>query len=116
TQGLKQSTQNRSKEFMALAIAVAVALITLVSVYVFWAHIWWLPVSISTHGAAVDHQFKLTLLICGVIFVLAQLGLAYVVLKYRDRRDNRPVVYSHGNNRLEVTWTVAAATFPLRLT
>jgi cytochrome c oxidase subunit 2 len=94
---------------MALAIAVAVALITLVSVYVFWAHIWWLPVSISTHGAAVDHQFKLTLLICGVIFVLAQLGLAYVVLKYRDRRDKRPVVYSHGNNRLEVTWTLAAA-------
>ena len=73
---------------MALAIAVAVALITLVSVYVFWAHIWWLPVSISTHGAAVDHQFKLTLLICGVIFVLAQLGLAYVVPSYPSPKSD----------------------------
>jgi len=94
---------------MALAIAVAVVIITLLSVYAFWAHVWWLPVSISTHGAAVDHQFKLTLAICGVIFVLAQLGLAYVVFKYRDRGDKRRVVYSHGNNRLEATWTIAAA-------
>ena len=94
---------------MALAFALVVALITLISVYVFAAHIWWFPVSISTHGAAIDHQFNLTLLICGIIFVLAQLGLAWFVFKYRDQGDGRKVIYSHGNNGLEATWTTAAA-------
>jgi len=94
---------------MALAIALVVALITLLSVYAFWAHIWWLPINVSTHGGAIDHQFMLTLIMCGVIFVLAQLGLGLFVWKYRDKGDGRKVVYSHGNNTMEVTWTAAAA-------
>jgi|SRR6266700_1089070 len=93
---------------MGFAIALVLFLITAVSVYIFAGHVWWFPVDISTHGAAIDHQFKLTLLVTGVVFVLAQLGLAYFVWKYRDRRDNRRVVYSHGNNKLEATWTTAA--------
>jgi cytochrome c oxidase subunit II len=94
---------------MGLAIAVVLVLITAISVYVFAGHVWWFPVDISTHGAAIDHQFNLTLVVTGVVFVLAQIGLGYFVWKYRDRRDGRPVVYSHGNNRLEATWTTAAA-------
>lgn len=94
---------------MALAVAIVITLITAASVYIFAAHIWWLPVDISRHGPGIDHQFLLTLEMCGVIFVLAQLGLALFVWKYRDRGDHRPVTYSHGNNRLEATWTIAAA-------
>ncbi len=93
---------------MGLAIALVVFLITAISVGIFWAHVWWFPVDISTHGAAIDHQFNLTLIICGIIFVLAQLGLAYFVWKYRDRGDGRKAIYSHGNNTLEATWTTAA--------
>ncbi|PYV21678.1 MAG: cytochrome C oxidase subunit II, partial [Acidobacteria bacterium] len=44
----------------------------------------------------------------GVVFVLAQLGLAYFVWKYRERGDGRKATYSHGNNALEVGWTTAA--------
>ena len=94
---------------MGLAFAIVVALITLISVYIFAAHIWWFPPAISTHGAAIDHQFNLTLVITGVIFVLAQLGLAYFAWKYRHRDDGRKATYSHGNNTLEVAWTAAAA-------
>lgn len=94
---------------MALAIAVVLALITIGSVYIFWAHVWWFPINIATHGAAMDRQFNLTLIICGIIFVFAQLGLAYFVWKYRDRGDGRKAIYSHGNNLLEMTWTTAAA-------
>lgn len=94
---------------MALAIALVVALITVVSVGLFWAQIWWFPVDISTHGPSVDRQFMLTLIITGVIFVLAQSGLAYFVWRYRDRGDGRKSSYSHGNNKLEATWTIAAA-------
>lgn len=94
---------------MGLAIALIVALITILSVAFVWAHTWWMPVSISTHGYLVDRQIVLTLIVTGVIFVLAQLGLAYFVWKYRDRGDRRRVIYSHGNNKLEATWTTAAA-------
>lgn len=94
---------------MGLAMALVVAVFTVVSVYIFWARIWWFPVDISTHGAAIDHQFHLTLIICGIIFVLAQLGLAWFAWKYRDNGDTRKVTYSHGNNKLEATWTIAAA-------
>jgi cytochrome c oxidase subunit 2 len=94
---------------MALAIALVITLITVVSVALFWGHVWWFPVDISTHGAAMDRQFNITLVVCGIIFVCAQLGLAYFVWKYRERGDGRKAIYSHGNNRLEVTWTTAAA-------
>ncbi len=94
---------------MALAVALVVTLITLISVGIFVAKVWWFPVDISAHGAAMDHQFLLTLIICGVIFVAAQLGLAYFVWKYRDKGDGRKATYSHGNNKLEATWTIAAA-------
>jgi cytochrome c oxidase subunit 2 len=66
-------------------------------------------VDIAAHGPANDHQFTVTFIVCGIIFVLAQLGLAWFVWRYRDRRDSRKVIYSHGNNAMEAGWTVAAA-------
>ena len=94
---------------MGLAIAIVIALITLISVYIFWAHIWWFPPAISTIGPSVDHQFNLTLIITGIVFVAAQLGLAYFVWKYRAKNDGRKATYSHGNNTLEAGWTAAVA-------
>ena len=72
---------------MGLAIALVVIIITMLSGYFFWAHTWWFPIDISKHGAAIDHQFMLTLVITGIIFVAAQFSLAYAVWKYRARKD-----------------------------
>jgi cytochrome c oxidase subunit II len=94
---------------MGLAFFIVLLLITVASVYILGAHIWWYPHAISTIGPAVDHQFNLTLILTGIIFVCAQLGLGYFVWKYRDRKDSRKVIYSHGNNKLEAGWTIAAA-------
>ena len=94
---------------MGLAIALVVIIITVLSGYFFLAHTWWFPIDISTHGAAIDHQFMLTLIITGIIFFAAQFSLAYAVWKYRDRKDGRKARYSHGNNAMEFTWTLAAA-------
>lgn len=94
---------------MALALALVVALITVISVALFWARIWWFPEDISTHGHAIDDQFKLTLIVTGVIFIAAQLGLAYLIWKNRDKKDARKADYSHGNNKLEAVWTIATA-------
>jgi len=94
---------------MALGFALAVLAITFVSSALFWAKVWWFPVDISLHGLAIDRQFTVTFVVCGVIFVMAQVGLAWFVWRYRDRGDNRKTIYSHGNNKLEATWTIAAA-------
>ncbi len=94
---------------MALAIALVLTVITVISVGIIWSHHWWFPVDISTHGWAIDRQMNLTFLITGIIFVLAQLGLAFFVWKYHDRGDGRKAIYSHGHNKLEATWTTAAA-------
>lgn len=94
---------------MPLLLALVLTLITLVSVGVFVARIWWFPVDISTHGAAIDHQIVLTMIITGIIFVLAQLSLAYLLFRYRDRGDGTRARFFHGNNKLEFLWTAAAA-------
>lgn len=92
---------------MALLLALAIAAITLISTYFFAAKTWWFPPHISEYGDAYDQHFMLTLTICGIIFVAAQLALAYTVFRYRKHSGKSE--YSHGNNKLEALWTSAAA-------
>jgi cytochrome c oxidase subunit 2 len=70
---------------------------------------WWFPESISTHGASVDKQFMITIIVCGIAFAAAQIGLGWAVWKFRDTANKERATYSHGNNRLEVLWTVVTA-------
>ncbi len=93
---------------MALLLALAITGITLVSMYffVYGPESWWLPPAISEYGEPYDQHFMLTMWITGIIFFLAQLGLAYAVYRYRDR--GQKATYSHGNTKLEVVWTAAA--------
>ena len=93
---------------MGLAIALVLSLITAASVAIIYAHVWWFPVDVAAHGPAIDHQFAVNFIITGAIFVLAQLGLAYLAWRYRDRGDARKAVYSRGPMKLEVFWTVLA--------
>jgi len=94
---------------MGLALLVIIWLITFFSTYFFVAQTWWLP-----HGAAkaaefIDHQFALTYVLMGIVFVAAQGALGYLVWKYRDRPGAAPVRYSHGNTSLEAIWTTLTA-------
>jgi cytochrome c oxidase subunit 2 len=70
---------------------------------------WWFPETISAHGKSVDSQFMITIIVVGVAFTAAQVGLGWVVFKFRDNASAQRATYSHGNNRLEVVWTVATA-------
>ncbi len=94
---------------MALAIALAVTVITLLFCgLLVWRHEW-LPRPISTIAPAIDHQFAVSFIICGILFVLAQLALAYMVWRYRARHEARRVNPSRGNGALEGAWTLMAA-------
>ncbi|PYO71186.1 MAG: cytochrome C oxidase subunit II [Gemmatimonadetes bacterium] len=76
---------------MGKLFAVVVTVITVVSTAIFITHTWWLPVDISAHGHAIDHQLSETMLSSGVLFVLSQLALAVFAWRYGDRKDGRQV-------------------------
>jgi len=90
---------------MALALAIFIALMTVITVYIFMAKIWWFPPAITDFGHEIDDQFGRTLLITGVVFVAAQFGLAYAIYRFRDH--GQKATYFEGNNTMEIVWTLA---------
>ena len=95
----------RGSTSVALAFAVFLVLMTVVTVYIFMAKIWWFPPAVNDLGHEIDSQFARTLLITGIVFVAAQLGLAYAIFKFRDH--GQKAAYFEGNNTMEIVWTLA---------
>jgi cytochrome c oxidase subunit II len=94
---------------MGLALMVVIWLITLISTYFFVAKTWWLPVGAAASAEFIDGQFALTFVLMGIIFLAAQLGLGYIVWRYREQPKAPPAYYSHGHTTLEVVWTLLTA-------
>src|SRR5436190_6056493 len=94
---------------MGRVLGIAIWIITLLSVWMFVSRRWWFPEAISEHGPSVDRQFMITIIVVGVAFAAAQIGLGWMVWKYRDTASSGRAIYSHGNNRLEVLWTIVTA-------
>jgi cytochrome c oxidase subunit II len=76
---------------MGKLFAAVVVIITVVSVGIFIAHTWWLPVDISTTGPAVDHQLDETMVGTGVLFFLSQILLAIFVWGSSDTSSSRKI-------------------------
>jgi cytochrome c oxidase subunit II len=71
------------------------------------------------HGASpnaqeIDTLYKITLYIALVIFVAVEGALGYALVKFRKRKG-AVAAQIHGNTRLEVSWTAAAAVILLGL-
>jgi len=95
---------------MGLVLLVVIWLITFVSAFFFIAKTWWLPVGASAAAAGIDHHFATTYLLMGAVFVAAQVVLGLFAWQYRDRgASSLPAAYTHGNNKLEITWTLLTA-------
>jgi len=94
---------------MGLALLAVIWLITFVSTYFFIAKTWWLPHGAAASAQWIDHQFALTYVLMGIVFVAAQVALGYLVWKYRDHPGAAKVEYSHGNTKLELLWTTLTA-------
>ena len=76
---------------MGRALAVIIWILTLLSVLLFVSGKWWFPAAISEHAPALDRQFLITIVIVGISFTAAQVGLGWMIWKYRDtgKRDDR---------------------------
>lgn len=99
--------RNRCAGSAATPVILASLILILVvsTLYIFINKVWWFPASITTVGDQIDHQFAVTLLITGIVFVASQVGLAWAVWRFRDR--GQTVHFSRGNNTMEVVWTLA---------
>ena len=67
-----------------------------------------LPEGVSSYSGRIDGLFRLILWITGIIFVVVEALLLFFLLRYRHR-EGRRAHYTHGNNRLEVIWTIIPA-------
>src|SRR5919202_2112264 len=95
---------------MGRALAVVIWLFTLASVVLFFSG-WWFPTTITEHWPRIDQQFLITIAVVGIAFVAAQIGLGWMIWRYGANSQNKDerALYTHGNNRLEVLWTVITA-------
>jgi cytochrome c oxidase subunit II len=100
--------QTREKGSTLSAVLFALVILTLVvHVVVFFASgKYGAPAPITPDGRAVDAQFHRTLWTAGVLFVLTQLALAFVAMKFRDK--GRPARFLPGNNTLEILWAATS--------
>jgi cytochrome c oxidase subunit II len=88
-------------------MALFITAFTFITVYLFVVHdVWrWFPPAITAFGLQIDEQFHRTLWITGVVFVLAQLGLAWAVFRFRD--TGQKATFFEGNTTMEFAWTLA---------
>ena len=71
--------------------------------------------SLEPHGPAaekIDNLSDLTFIIAAVVFVLVELGVLFVVWKFRKRKDDDPTempTQLHGHTKAEIGWTALPA-------
>src|SRR3712207_6230276 len=63
------------------------------------------PQSVTEEGRAVYNLYNLFLYIAAVVFAVVSGLVIWSVIRYRRRGDELPK-QTHGNNRLELTWTL----------
>jgi cytochrome c oxidase subunit 2 len=69
----------------------------------------------SPNANEIDSLYKIILYIAAVVFVFVEGALLYSVVKFRARKA-KVAAQIHGNTRLEIGWTVAAALILVVLT
>jgi cytochrome c oxidase subunit II len=63
------------------------------------------PQSVTEQGQAIYNLYNLFMYIAAVVFVVVSGLVIWSVIRYRRRDDQLPT-QTHGNNKLELTWTV----------
>ena len=70
--------------------------------------LWWTPETATKGAREVDNLFVFIFWLTAIVFVATQSVYIWFLIKYRRKRGV-PAHYSHGNNRLEVIWTLIPA-------
>lgn len=92
---------------MGKLFAIVLTIITLISAGLIVAHVWWLPVDISTIGPRIDRQMDETMLATGILFLSSQLILAFFTWSYGDKKDGRKIKYFPGGPGPLIAFAIA---------
>jgi cytochrome c oxidase subunit II len=95
-----------------MLLGLILLVLTLAGCILFTVKPAWFPAAITTEALAWDRQFTWTLTIAGIIFIAAQLVLAWTIVRGRRRRMPSAAA---GHPILELTWTAATAVLFLTL-
>ena len=99
---MNTSAVGRSRHpIQGVTLSIFLLLLTLASVWLFTQRYWWMTPVASDHGREIDYMLYVTLGITGVLFVLLQLFLALVTVRFRNRGADTAAkaVRSHVENR-----------------
>jgi heme/copper-type cytochrome/quinol oxidase subunit 2 len=88
-----------------LALAAASASASALARWPIWTR---LPEGVSSYSGKIDGMFHLITWITGIVFVIVESLLLFFLFRYRHK-EGRKAHYTHGNNRLEVIWTIIPA-------
>jgi cytochrome c oxidase subunit 2 len=69
---------------------------------------WWLPDEGTLAAGKIDNMFNVILWVTGIVNILVFAVQIYFMFRYRYKPDRR-AHYTHGNNKLEIAWTIAPA-------
>lgn len=66
--------------------------------------------AVSTFAEPIDRLFLVVFIVTSIAFVLVEGTLIYFLIRYRHR-EGRKAIYTHGNRRVEVAWTLVPGLF-----
>ena len=94
----------------SLLLVIFAALALTVGGYLAATQLHLMPAEASTRAVEVDRLFQILLGITAFIFLLVEGALLYAALRFRRKvGDDTDAVPVHGNNALEILWTVIPA-------
>jgi cytochrome c oxidase subunit 2 len=114
----KRPEQNQTINYPLIVVAVIVWTVISVFVYLYGAE-WFMPAAATVEADAVDNLFRFMLAIGTFIFLLVETCIFYFAVRYgfmRDKDDDTDGPPIHGNNTLEIVWTIIPAIIVFVLT
>jgi len=87
-----------------MAIAIIIVLLVIGSLVFHFVSPWWFT-PLASNWQAIDSTMNLTLWVVGIVFVVVNLFLAYVIYRFRYQK-NRRAAYEPENSKLETSLTV----------
>src|SRR5947209_8458640 len=69
----------------------------------------------SAHGGDIDNLFNVIFWLTMIVWIVVQSVMFVFLFKYRHRADKKKALFTHGNTRLEMVWTITPAVILLVL-
>ena len=88
-----------------MAIAIVLIVLVIGSILFHFMSPWYFT-ELASNWGAIDTTVTITFIVCGIVFVLANLFMAYCILRFRNKSKDQRAKYEPENKRLESWLTI----------